>query len=176
MKSKIEKLERVKVNQLKGMMGEVAPQWVAKELNKIIDHLNSQDQKEECKHNFDLNNRCTKCGVRGVRDMVAELQDTPEQTESDVQEWEKKWEGFFLYVTNDKNWADGRPEWKGNVYITLYNAMKDFIKQLLEEREREVLEMIYRKQDCFLHLGDFERWLEREYPELEDIDLSDSES
>lgn len=46
MKSKIEKLERVKVNQLKGMMGEVSPQWVAKELNKIIDHINSQDQEE----------------------------------------------------------------------------------------------------------------------------------
>lgn len=64
-------------------------------------------------------------------------QSTPEQTESDVQEWEKKWEEFFLYVTNDKNWVDGRPEWKGNVYITLYNAMKDFIRQLLEEREKE---------------------------------------
>jgi hypothetical protein len=62
-------------------------------------------------------------------------QSTPEQKE----EWEKKWEEFFLYVTNNKNWVDGRPEWKGNVYITLYNAMKDFIRQLLEEREREVL-------------------------------------
>lgn len=30
-----------------GMMGEVAPQWVAKELNRIIDHLNSQAQPEE---------------------------------------------------------------------------------------------------------------------------------
>ena len=47
MESKIEKLERVKPMALMGMMGEVAPQWVAKELNRIIDHLNSQAQPEE---------------------------------------------------------------------------------------------------------------------------------
>ena len=45
MESKIEKLERVKPEKLMGMMGKVAPQWVAKELNKIIDYLN-QSQKE----------------------------------------------------------------------------------------------------------------------------------
>lgn len=71
-----------------------------------------------------------------IKRLREDNQDTPEQTESDVQEWEKKWEEFFLYVTNDKNWVDGRPEWKGNVYITLYNATKDFIKNLLLERER----------------------------------------
>jgi hypothetical protein len=49
MESKIEKLERVKPMALMGMMGEVAPQWVAKELNRIIDHLNSQAQPEENK-------------------------------------------------------------------------------------------------------------------------------
>ena len=69
-------------------------------------------------------------------------QSTPEQKE----EWEKKWEEFFLYVTNNKNWVGGRPEWKGNVYITLYNAMKDFIKNLLSEREqfaKEELQCVY---------------------------------
>lgn len=71
-----------------------------------------------------------------IKRLREEVKDTPEETESEVQEWEKKWEEFFLYVTNDKNWVDGRPEWKGNVYITLYNAMKDFIKNLLLERER----------------------------------------
>ena len=49
--------------------------------NEIIDYLNSQDQEETCTHDFDLNNRCTKCGVRGVKDMIAELQDTPEEKE-----------------------------------------------------------------------------------------------
>ena len=48
-------------------------------INEIIDYLNSQDQEEICTHDFDLNNRCTKCGVRGVKDMIAELQDTPEE-------------------------------------------------------------------------------------------------
>ena len=48
-------------------------------IDEIIGYLNSQDQEEICTHDFDLNNRCTKCGVRGVKDMIAELQDTPEE-------------------------------------------------------------------------------------------------
>ena len=54
-------------------------------LNEIIDYLNTQPQAEDCTHSFDLNNRCSKCGVRGVKDMIAELQDTPEG-------WEKEFE------------------------------------------------------------------------------------
>lgn len=98
MGSKIEKLERVKVNQLKGMMGEVAPQWVAKELNKIIDYLNTQPQAEDCTHSFDLNNRCSRCGVRGVKDVIAELQDTPEQKE----EWEEVNKDIWYMVGGKK--------------------------------------------------------------------------
>jgi len=52
-------------------------------LNEIIDVLNgelskpriqvkSQTQPEGCGHDFDLNNSCTRCGVRGVRDMTLE--------------------------------------------------------------------------------------------------------
>lgn len=138
--SKIEKLERVKPMSLMGMMGEVAPQWVAKELNKIIDHLNSQDQEEEitaeqlCEDNRKRMERLINKEME-ERGFIRKIKDTPEQKE----EWEERFAEFFLYVTNDKNWVDGRPEWKGNVYITLYNAMKDFIKNLLLEREREVL-------------------------------------
>ena len=79
MESKIEKIERVKPMALMGMMGEVAPQWVAKELNRIIDHLNSQAQPEE------------------------------------NEEWEKRFIRTFGY------WGE---------------EIK-FIKQLLEDRERE---------------------------------------
>ena len=59
-------------------------------IDEIIGYLNSQDQEEICTHDFDLNNRCTKCGVRGVKDMIAELQDTPE-------EWEEEWYSTPVY-------------------------------------------------------------------------------
>ena len=49
--NKIEKLERVKPEQLIGMMGEVAPQCVAKELNKIIDYLNQSQKQPKNKSN-----------------------------------------------------------------------------------------------------------------------------
>ena len=84
MESKIEKLERVKPMALMGMMGEVAPQWVAKELNRIIDRLNSQAQPEE------------------------------------KEGWEKRFIRTFGY------WGE---------------EIK-FIKQLLDEREREVLDTV----------------------------------
>lgn len=75
MESKIEKIE-----------GAYDIPILKDKLNRVIDYLNSQDQEEICTHDFDLNNRCTKCGVRGVKDMIAELQDTPEEKE----EWEKR--------------------------------------------------------------------------------------
>lgn len=121
-------------------------------LNEIIDYLNTQPQAgeypqkakyisgevpEEKKTLVQLRRVFDKKRVKEWDRIAMETykqatQSTPEQKE----EWEKKWEEFFLYVTNNKNWVDGRPEWKGNVYITLYNAMKDFIKDLLLERER----------------------------------------
>jgi len=103
MESKIEKIE-----------GAYDIPILKDKLNRVIDYLNSQDQEEICTHDFDLNNRCTKCGVRGVKDMIAELQDTPEEKE----EWEKRFIRRFGY------WGE---------------EIK-FIKQLLDERKREVLE------------------------------------
>ena len=114
MESKIEKLERVKPMALMGMMGEVAPQWVAKELNRIIDHLNSQAQPEE------------------------------------NEEWEKRFIRTFGY------WGE---------------EIK-FIKQLLDEREREakieVLTEIF--QTCY---QEDSRTLELVQEKLQDLkDLS----
>lgn len=96
-------------------------------LNEIIDYLNTQSQPEEYSKTIE------PLEEGKIYSGVPISKSTPEEKE----DWEEKWEEFFLYVTNNKNWVDGRPEWKGNVYITLYNAMKDFIRQLLEERERE---------------------------------------
>lgn len=124
MESKIEKLERVKANQLKGMMGEVAPQWVAKELNKIIDHLNSQDQAEgkECE--------CCKWDDMGyTHEPYCPLfkeykQDTPE-------EWvEKLWELIDVY----------RDSKDINSELERIEEVNQYVKQLLKEREREARE------------------------------------
>lgn len=113
-------------------------------INAITDYLKSQDQEESepervyvdpivpdfiAEKLAEERYNTREILLNGTKPL--EVEDTPEEKE----EWEKKWEEFFLYVTNNKNWVDGRPEWKGNVYITLYNAMKDFIRQLLDERE-----------------------------------------
>lgn len=75
--SKLEKLERVKPMSLMGMMGEVAPQWVAKELNKIIDHLNSQDQEEE---KYKILKEARLYPERTLGKLIKEtLEDTPEE-------------------------------------------------------------------------------------------------
>lgn len=164
--SKLEKLERVKPMSLMGMMGEVAPQWVAKELNKIIDHLNSQDQEEEDntklvmppsayeqaeKEGFDMSNK-----------VKSELipQDTPEEKKTLVQlrrvfdkkrvkEWDRTAMETYKQATQDT--PEQKEEWeeefmevletfKDEICSNFFASSKpltDFIKQLLLERERE---------------------------------------
>ena len=131
-KSKMKKLERVKPLALMGMMGEVAPQWVAKELNKIIDHLNSQDQEEE-------NTVCEGCGKTitsrfmqsytkgdGMHSYCLscdpEKQDTPgELIKRKLKEITTSERVGFLYAVGDDD--------------LLANELYDYIQQLLEERE-----------------------------------------
>lgn len=121
----MEKVEQINIGDTQWELNEALekyrPDTMAKVLDKlveviekqgeIIDHLNSQGQEEICTHDFDLNNRCTKCGVRGVKDMIAKLQDTPEEKE----EWRKRYVKRFGY-------------WSEEI---------KFIQQLLEDRERE---------------------------------------
>ena len=107
-------------------------------LNEIIDYLNIQPQAEDCTHSFDLNNRCSKCGVRGVKDMIAELQDTPEQKE----EWEEElgklmstW-GKVLFVNKGRIGA--------GMQTAMYLKFYHFIKDLLSERE------MFTKEELFM--------------------------
>lgn len=93
MESKIEKIE-----------GAYDIPILKDKLNRVIDYLNSQDQEETCTHGFDLNNRCTKCGVRGVKDMIAELQDTPEEKEELTKE---EWFMLKLAVNEIHNKGNG---------------------------------------------------------------------
>jgi hypothetical protein len=53
-------------------------------INLLLDDQ-SQKQPERCEHDFDLNNRCVKCGAKGVRDMTIK----PEKQEGWVEEWRK---------------------------------------------------------------------------------------
>lgn len=149
-KSKIEKLV------FAGDLIENELERIRIKLNEIIDYLNIQPQTEEkvcndCSgsnigkkfHESDFDMRfkkghklagidtCLDCGSDDIKKIGT--QDTPEQKE----DWEERFAEFFLYVTNDKNWVDGRPEWKGDVFVTLYNAILHFIEKLLDERERE---------------------------------------
>lgn len=72
----------------------------------------SQKQPERCEHDFDLNNRCVKCGAKGVRDMTIK----PEKQEGWVEEWRKL---SFEIGSITKQQAD---------------EIEDFISQLLSER------------------------------------------
>ena len=140
--SKMKKLERVKPMALMGMMGEVAPQWVAKELNKIIDHLNSQDQEESepekvyvdpivpdfiAEKLAEERYNTREILLNGTKPL--EVESTPEEKE----EWvEKLWELIDVY----RDSKDINSELEGIEEINQY------VKQLLDEREREVLRPI----------------------------------
>lgn len=115
---------------------------IIRKQNEIIDHLNSQDQEEEKIEYFDKGDKVRTYKSLEVSEKAYSeeptvedvyIEDTPEQKE----EWEERFAEFFLYVTNDKNWVDGRPEWKGDVFVTLYNAILHFIEKLLDEKEKE---------------------------------------
>lgn len=120
-------------------------------LNEIIDYLNSQDQEGESNFIHTVGTpilegtttrsredmeRTDYIGYPYSKEFQSTTQDTPEQKEK----WEERFAEFFLYVTNDKNWVDGRPEWKGDVFVTLYNAILHFIEKLLDERERGAID------------------------------------
>lgn len=57
-------------------------------------------------------------------------------------DWEKRYDEFITFVTNEKNWIDGRPVWKEYKYVTLANAIKYFIRKELADARREVIEKI----------------------------------
>ena len=136
----MKKLERVKPMALMGMMGEVAPQWVAKELNKIIDHLNSQDQEESepekvyvdpivpdfiAEKLAEERYNTREILLNGTKPL--EVESTPEEKE----EWvEKLWELIDVY----RDSKDVNSELEG------IEEVNQYVKQLLDEREREVLE------------------------------------
>lgn len=144
MEKRIDKLERVKPMALMGMMGEVAPQWVAKELNKIIDHLNSQDQEEE-------NTVCEGCGKTitsrfmqsytkgdGMHSYCLscdpEKQDTPEEKIEIPEAYRKA----FLNEDTPGEWEEIRKKLNGiaveyNI-INRVNAIQEEIERLLEEK------------------------------------------
>lgn len=52
-------------------------------------------------------------------------------------DWESRYEEFITFVTNEKNWIDGRPVWKEYKYVTLANAIKHFIRQELADARKE---------------------------------------
>jgi len=105
MESKIEKLERVKPMALMGMMGEVAPQWVAKELNRIIDHLNSQAQPEIFKELSDKNIRDDiPEGFVEINGKLHKMEDTPEEKEELTKE---EWFMLKLAVNEIHNKGNG---------------------------------------------------------------------
>ena len=107
MESKIEKLERVKPTALMGMMGEVAPQWVAKELNRIIDHLNSQAQPEEKEVNemYDFNERTITTYIVDEDKVITILR------QEEMPEWLKKGDVRVLKDTPEE-WEElTKEEW-----------------------------------------------------------------
>jgi hypothetical protein len=76
---------------------------------------------------------------RDLKDKKTPL-DQPTQND-----WEKRYEEFITFVTNEKNWIDGRPVWKEYKYVTLANAIKYFIRKELADARREVIEEIENK-------------------------------
>jgi len=119
-------------------------------------------QPEKCEHDFDLNNRCTRCGVRGVRDMTLE----PEK--------QGEWREVLKYATlNDALLSNKTHRWLDDVIwdyekygmgsnddsdkvlerlkdlreflFNYYSAgngdaiVKEELKQLLSERTEEIL-------------------------------------
>ena len=76
---------------------------IIRKQNEIINYLNTQPQTEECTHSFDLNNRCSKCGVRGVKDMIAELQDTPKGDKVRVKDTPEEWKELETAINIFKN-------------------------------------------------------------------------
>lgn len=75
----------------------------------------------------------------GFAESEKDLRDkrTPLDKSSTQNDWEKRYEEFITFVTNEKNWIDGRPVWKEYKYVTLANAIKYFIRKELADARRE---------------------------------------
>lgn len=54
----------------------------------------------------------------------------------------KEFEDFMIFITNEKNWMNGRPVWKGYVYMTLINAILSFYEEALYSYRLEVIEEV----------------------------------
>lgn len=57
--------------------------------------------------------------------------------------WRERFEEFLLEITDESKWIDGKPTFKGCVYVTLGNAFEYFIAQerqtLIEWVEENVI-------------------------------------
>ena len=141
MKSKIEKIGCFLVPSSTSEGVTDALQSLADKLNEIIDHLNSQDQGEE-------KTVCEGCGKAIIsRFMQSYSRDdglhyyclscNPE-TEDTPEEWEKELEEIVNNIDIKKTPSEG--DWIDKEYKSATkNVLIEFIKQLLEEREREVI-------------------------------------
>lgn len=52
---------------------------------------------------------------------------------------DKEWDvdEFLIYITNEKNWKNGKPVWKGIMFPTLLNAISYFIRSLILSKDQE---------------------------------------
>ncbi len=113
---------------------------IIRKQNEIIDHLNSQAQPEEKKTLEQIREEFDKERVKewdrtAMETYKQATQSTPEQTESDVQEWEKRFDKRYDQYNPINDDGTQVATWCGSDY----EDMKSFISELLEEREREVL-------------------------------------
>lgn len=86
-------------------------------------------------------NNCSVCNPLGLVDYCScperqadgswkSPQPPPPDKEWDVDE-------FLIYITNEKNWKNGKPVWKGIMFPTLLNAISYFIRSLLLSKDQE---------------------------------------
>lgn len=142
MKSKIEKLKRVEnIKEFLDNHQEDINPWLLKDkLNEIIDFINSQSQPEEKKiedmyAHLTVNDNKSSSKEKVIAEVGSTLKDTPE-------EWE---ENLGEIIDNiDIKETPSKGDWLDREYKS---ALKDvvvcFIRQLLEDREREVVERFY---------------------------------
>lgn len=132
---KIEKLERVEPEQLMGMIGEVSPQWVAKELNEIIDYLN-QSQKQPENLEDRIKNAKPYSLIPVTEEELDELRNPEKQEEWEREDWKLDIRTCLLF--------DNKTQSLGMIMShEQIRDLEDFISQLLSERTGEAkLEII----------------------------------
>ena len=47
--------------------------------------------------------------------------------------WEDEFEAAYLTITNPVTWKDGKPVFYGHVYVSVFNALKDVVKNIEKE-------------------------------------------